>query len=102
LSGTQLHWLDDFRTSQETRVWASTASYRDSFLFLHVDDICTAEETSKSWDKKEKSKYISVTGRRGPQVSSSLHLRKETDKVSETLCFLVFGIPDDGQSPEAQ
>jgi hypothetical protein len=26
----------------------------------------------------------------------------ETDPVSETLCFLVFGIVDDGQSPETQ
>jgi hypothetical protein len=28
------------------------------------------------------------------------HLRTETDPVSETLCFLVCGNPDDGQSPE--
>jgi hypothetical protein len=27
------------------------------------------------------------------------HLRMETDPVSETLCFLVSRIPDDGQSP---
>jgi hypothetical protein len=26
----------------------------------------------------------------------------ETDPDSETLCFLVFRIPDDGQSPEHQ
>jgi hypothetical protein len=26
-------------------------------------------------------------------------LRKETRPVSDTLCFLVFRIPDDGQSP---
>jgi hypothetical protein len=25
-----------------------------------------------------------------------------TDPVSETLCFLVSGIPDDGQSPKTQ
>jgi hypothetical protein len=30
------------------------------------------------------------------------HLRTETDAVSETLCFLIFRIPDDGQSPETQ
>jgi hypothetical protein len=35
-------------------------------------------------------------------VSSSHHLRTETDTVSETLCFLLFRIPDDGQSPEPQ
>jgi hypothetical protein len=35
-------------------------------------------------------------------VSPSLHLKTETDPVSETLCFLVFKIPDDGQSPDAQ
>jgi hypothetical protein len=28
-------------------------------------------------------------------------LRMETDPVSETLCFLVCGNPDDGQNPEA-
>jgi hypothetical protein len=28
------------------------------------------------------------------------HLRTETDPVSETLCFLVSRIPDDGQSPK--
>jgi hypothetical protein len=26
----------------------------------------------------------------------------ETDPVSETLCFLVFRIPEDGQSPKIQ
>jgi hypothetical protein len=32
-----------------------------------------------------------------------LHLRTETDPVSETLCPLVFfRIPDDGQSPKTQ
>jgi hypothetical protein len=30
---------------------------------------------------------------------SSIHLRTETDPVSETLCFLDFRVPDDGQSP---
>jgi hypothetical protein len=30
------------------------------------------------------------------------HLRTETDPVSETLCFLAYRIPDDGQSPETQ
>jgi hypothetical protein len=29
-------------------------------------------------------------------------LRRKTDPVSETLCFPVFRIPDDGQSPETQ
>jgi hypothetical protein len=35
-------------------------------------------------------------------LNCSLHLRMERDPVSETLCFLVFRIPDDGQSPEPQ
>jgi hypothetical protein len=30
------------------------------------------------------------------------HLRTETDPVSETFCFLVSRIPDDGQSPKTQ
>jgi hypothetical protein len=33
-------------------------------------------------------------------VSPSPHLNTETDPVSETLCFLVFRIPDDGQTAE--
>jgi hypothetical protein len=35
-------------------------------------------------------------------VSSSLHLRTETNPVAETFCFLVFKIPDDTQSSEPQ
>jgi hypothetical protein len=34
--------------------------------------------------------------------SSGIHLRTETDPVSETLCSLVFRIPDDGQNPKTQ
>jgi hypothetical protein len=34
-------------------------------------------------------------------VSFLLHLRTETDPVSETSCFLVFRIQDDGQSTNA-
>jgi hypothetical protein len=30
------------------------------------------------------------------------HLRTETDPISETLCFLVSRILDDGQSPKTQ
>jgi hypothetical protein len=36
------------------------------------------------------------------QVSPFLHLRTETYPVSETLCFVVFRIPDYGQSPETR
>jgi hypothetical protein len=41
---------------------------------------------------------------RGPAecLSSFLHLKMETDPVSETLCFLAFRILDDGQNPEPQ
>jgi hypothetical protein len=35
-------------------------------------------------------------------VFPSPHLRTETDLVFETLCFLVFRILDDGQSPQTQ
>jgi hypothetical protein len=35
-------------------------------------------------------------------VTLYLHLKAETDPVSETLRFLVFRIMDDGQRPEAQ
>jgi hypothetical protein len=49
------------------------------------------------------SPVIDVSSFYGTQQSRSLpppHLRTETDPVSETLCFLVFRIPDDGQSSE--
>jgi hypothetical protein len=36
------------------------------------------------------------------QVSSAYHLRSKTDLFSDMLCFLVFRIPVDGQSPESQ
>jgi hypothetical protein len=41
---------------------------------------------------------------RGPtdKVSSLLHLRTETDPVSETLRFLFSRTPDDGKSPKTQ
>jgi hypothetical protein len=32
---------------------------------------------------------------------SPLHLRTETGPVSDTLCFLVSRIPDDGKSPKS-
>jgi hypothetical protein len=48
---------------------------------------------------------IEVNLSKGPseQVSPPPHLRsRETDAVSKMLCFLVFRILDDGQSPETQ
>jgi hypothetical protein len=36
------------------------------------------------------------------KASPSPHLRMEIVPVSEPLCFLVFGILDDKQSPETQ
>jgi hypothetical protein len=42
------------------------------------------------------------TGSIRPQGPYSNHQRKERDPVSETLCFLVFIILNDGQSPETQ
>jgi hypothetical protein len=35
-------------------------------------------------------------------MSLSARLRTKIDPVSETLCFLVFGIPDEGGLQEAQ
>jgi hypothetical protein len=39
-------YVDDVRTSQETRVWASAACYEDGFTFLYVDDVRTSQETA--------------------------------------------------------
>jgi hypothetical protein len=33
---------------------------------------------------------------------SPLHLRTEVDPITESLCFIIFRIPNDGQSPETQ
>jgi hypothetical protein len=38
----------------------------------------------------------------GPLERLPLHLRTQTDPVSETSCFLDFRIPDDGESPQTQ
>jgi hypothetical protein len=46
------------------------------------------------------SKVIEVSSKGSNRVSPYSHLRTETDLISETLCFLVIRIPDDGQSPE--
>jgi hypothetical protein len=45
---------------------------------------------------------IEFTGPGTQQNVFLLNLRTETDSVSETLCFIEFRNPDDGQSPEAQ
>jgi hypothetical protein len=47
----------------------------------------------KSWNKNK-----------GTQQSWCLppHLTMKTDPVSETLCFLVFRTPEDGQRPKSQ
>jgi hypothetical protein len=53
----------------------------------------------------QQAEWLRLALSKGPKrvgVSSSPHLRTETSSVSETLCFLVFRIPDDGQSPETQ
>jgi hypothetical protein len=33
---------EDFRSSQEAHLWASTACYRDSFTLVYVDDVRTS------------------------------------------------------------
>jgi hypothetical protein len=38
-------YVDYVRTSQETRLGASTAGYEDSFTALYVDDVRTSQET---------------------------------------------------------
>jgi hypothetical protein len=38
-------YVDDFRTSQETQLWVSTACYKDSFTVIHVYDVRTSQET---------------------------------------------------------
>jgi hypothetical protein len=41
-----LLYVDDVRTSHETHIRPSTASYRDSFTFiLYVDDVRASRET---------------------------------------------------------
>jgi hypothetical protein len=42
--------------------------------------------------KRDSTEYVSV----------SLYLKMETEPVSQMLCFLIFRILGDGQSPETQ
>jgi hypothetical protein len=46
--------------------------------------------------------FVGFLGIREENRCLPSHLRPETDSVSETLCSLVFRIPDDGQSPKTQ
>jgi hypothetical protein len=57
-----------------------------------------------SGERKETPTLLSHLERVDPTelISPSLHMRRETDPVSETMCFLVFRIPDDGRSPQTQ
>jgi hypothetical protein len=41
-------YVDDVPISEETHVWASTASYNDSFTLLYVDDVRTSQEAHAS------------------------------------------------------
>jgi hypothetical protein len=46
VTGTSLFlYVDDVRTSQETRPCAVEARYGDRFDLLYVDDACTSQET---------------------------------------------------------
>jgi hypothetical protein len=37
-------YVYDFRTSQETHLWASTVCYVGIFIFLYVADVSTSQE----------------------------------------------------------
>jgi hypothetical protein len=45
IDGFNLSYVDDVRTSQETRLWASAFCYGDGFTFLYVDNVRTSQET---------------------------------------------------------
>jgi hypothetical protein len=38
-------YIDDVRTSEETRICASTTCYGDSITLFYIDDVRTSEET---------------------------------------------------------
>jgi hypothetical protein len=63
-------------------------------------------ETSTPLGRLERTNcnhWIEAVFSKGPnRVSPFLHVKTGTDRVSETLCFLEFRIPDVGQSPETQ
>jgi hypothetical protein len=37
--------VDDVHTSQRIQLWAPTSSYRDIFTFVYVDNVRTSQET---------------------------------------------------------
>jgi hypothetical protein len=37
-------YIDDIPTAQETKLWASTVCYKDTFTCLYVDDVRTSQE----------------------------------------------------------
>jgi hypothetical protein len=67
----------------------------------HTDRVCR-EPHSVAWAYNLHSSHNWATLLLGTQLGRCLlpHLRTETDPVSEALRFLVFRIPDNGQSPK--
>jgi hypothetical protein len=74
--------------------------------FIHRPELSILENTFRILDLFPSSGGGRETPTQlGPLEELTLvtgQLRTERDPVSQTLCFLVFRIPDDGQSPERQ
>jgi hypothetical protein len=74
--------------------------------FTHRPELETLENTMfrkldlipSSGEGKEKVKLALSEGH-NRVVCLSLHPEKDSDPISETSCFLLFRIPDDGRSP---
>jgi hypothetical protein len=83
--------------------WGSPSSGTVNNAFRKLDLVPSAGE-GRETPTKLSTTDLSQLFLRNPTeyMSPSRHLRTETDPVSETPCFLVFRIPEDGQSLEAQ
>jgi hypothetical protein len=78
-------YVDDVRTSQETRLWASTACYEGSFTFLYVDDVRPSQGGQFSMAcYKDSFTFLCVDDVR---TSQETHLRACTACYGDSFTF---------------
>jgi hypothetical protein len=74
-----------------------------TFRNLDVFPFSGEGETVCCVSQKEQRLRVALSNEsNGIVISLPPHLRTETDPDSETLCFLVFRLPEDGHIPKTQ
>jgi hypothetical protein len=90
-----------------TTLWASTACYRNSFTFYWAFRLCPSSGTVEAGKHNVLEtgtqnywvfRLFSLSG----ILEAGKHDISETGSLSETLCFLVARMPDNGKNPKTQ